>query len=151
MQFNYRPRDWGKHETINLVFSWKSPECQSGLYKTSCFLEGAKEWKEVTQQWLTAVSGGQAIFYSVKPNHAFLNYNMEQAFCPFFFFFFCFGGCSTTFMAASKTPFTFWNYKTNPINGNGKTQCPWRTKKKKKRMCIPAVFSNYIQCRKELQ
>jgi hypothetical protein len=24
-------------------------------------------------------------------------------------------------------------------------------KKKKKRMCIPAVFSNYIQCRKELQ
>jgi hypothetical protein len=53
-------------------------------------------------------------------------------------------------MAASKTPFTFWNYKTDPMNGNGITQCPWRTKKKK-RMCIPAVFSNYIQCRKELQ
>jgi hypothetical protein len=28
---------------------------------------------------------------------------------------------------------------------------PMENKKKKKRMCIPAVFSNYIQCRKELQ
>lgn len=31
---------------------------------------------------------------------------MEQFFC-FFFFFFCFGGCNTTFIAASKTAFTF--------------------------------------------
>jgi hypothetical protein len=51
------------------------------------------------------VSGRQAIFYSVKPNHG-VNYNMEQAFCPLFFFF-CFGGWSTTLMAASKTAFTF--------------------------------------------
>lgn len=35
------------------------------------------------------------------------NHNMEHAFCPLPFFFFCFGGWRTTLIAASKTPFTF--------------------------------------------
>lgn len=35
------------------------------------------------------------------------NYKMEQAFCPFLFFLFFFGGWRTTLMAASKTAFIF--------------------------------------------
>lgn len=34
-------------------------------------------------------------------------HKMEQFFCFFFFFFSCLGGCRTTFIAASKTAFTF--------------------------------------------
>lgn len=40
------------------------------------------------------------------------HHSMEHAFCVLlFFFFFCLGGCKTTFMAASKTAFTFCIHK----------------------------------------
>lgn len=42
----------------------------------------------------------------------FLDHNIEHALWPLLFFFFVFGGCRTTLMAASKTCFTFWKKKT---------------------------------------
>lgn len=40
-----------------------------------------------------------------------LVHKMEQLFCAFFFFFFALGGWSTTLIAASKTPFTFYKQR----------------------------------------
>jgi hypothetical protein len=56
------------------------------------------------EQDATIINHGNFALVSLSTDH-----KMEHAPLCAFFFFFALGGCSTTFIAASKTPFTFCN------------------------------------------
>jgi hypothetical protein len=58
--------------------------------------------------WLSPTNSVEGDFQTNQSSKAKTTiHKMEQFFCFFFFFFSCFGGCRTTFIAASKTAFTF--------------------------------------------
>lgn len=78
-----------------------------------------------------------------------VDHKIEQALWDFPFFFFALGGWSTTLMAASNTPFTFWsnNISNHILQWNASKRC-WAQETRSSRQNIPPVFLNYIQCRK---
>ncbi len=103
---------------------------QKGPYEYSVEIIKAKSHKwsgnrralELEHQWmiLASMTGQEHILNWLSPTHSVEGdfqtnqsskakttiHKMEQFFC-FFFFFSCLGGCRTTFIAASKTAFTF--------------------------------------------
>lgn len=77
------------------------------------------------------------------------DHKIEQALCPFLLGFFCFGGCRTTLMAASKTAFTFWIQRLILIRSWYKINS--RTFKDSNNIYVPFEFWNYILCKLEHQ
>lgn len=71
-------------------------------------LQNQKERKKERKKEEWENTGRQRVV-SCFHNYSFAH-NIEHALWPLAFFFFCFGGWSTTLIAASKTPFTFCGY-----------------------------------------
>lgn len=84
-----------------------------------------------------------------------LNYNIEHAFWALPFFFFCFGGWSTTLMAWSKTAFTFCKRQSTVTLGTRGTNDDLTEREQvliqRQYRCIPAGFLNCTQCKQELR
>lgn len=76
-----------------------------GLLLSASFKINLKEFLFNVER--TGTKREPSTFKDILESITVLDYKMEHPFWAFPFFFFCFGGCRTTLIAASKTDFTF--------------------------------------------